>query len=224
MPPRVMTFLGRFDVDRVSAVLPLMMSMNNLPFLSEDVDIARAGTTEIWQVVNVLPLEHPVHIHLARFRVLGRQKLLSAAYMAAHPPPVQNDRRWNPDPSPFLIGPRSGPADWEAGWKDTRLVEADSVLTILVQWPSAAELGFDPDARVTVPADAEVVPDVDPAEVRGYVWHCHNLDHEDHDMMQRIRAPDLRPAVMVRLCWSTTRGAAHAAAEMHTRRTCSSSY
>lgn len=26
-----------------------------------------------------------------------------------------------------------------------------------------------------------------PSEARGYVWHCHILDHEDHDMMQAFR-------------------------------------
>ncbi len=24
-------------------------------------------------------------------------------------------------------------------------------------------------------------------ELRGYVWHCHLLDHEDHDMMLKYR-------------------------------------
>ncbi|KAF0847092.1 hypothetical protein FNL39_104515 [Nocardia caishijiensis] len=24
-------------------------------------------------------------------------------------------------------------------------------------------------------------------DLRGYVWHCHLLDHEDHDMMLRDR-------------------------------------
>lgn len=186
-PARTMTFLGRADLDRVAAVLPVMMSMNNLPFLSADIDVARAGTTEVWRVANVLPLEHPVHLHLATFRILGRQKLLSAAYMAAHPPPLDNDVRWTPDPSPFVVGPLAPAAEWESGWKDTTLVEADSVLTILVRWPSVADLGFDPDQLVPAPAGAEVAPQVDPDAIRGYVWHCHNLDHEDHDMMQRIR-------------------------------------
>ncbi|MGB3699186.1 MAG: multicopper oxidase domain-containing protein, partial [Gordonia sp. (in: high G+C Gram-positive bacteria)] len=181
---RTMTFLGRVDLDRTGAILPLMMSMNNLPFMTDDVDVARAGTTEIWRVANVLPMEHPVHLHLATFRILGRQKLASAAYLAAHPPPVHNGIRWTPDPSPFVVGPRRGPAAWEAGWKDTTLVEADSVLTLLVRWPSVAELGFDPDRPVPVPHDAEHAGH---HAVRGYVWHCHNLDHEDHDMMQQIR-------------------------------------
>ncbi len=183
---RTMTFLGRGDFHRLGAVLPLMMSMNNLPFMSDDIDVARAGTTEIWRIANVLPLEHPVHIHLAKFRVLSRQKLASAAYMAAHPPPLAGDVRWNPDPSPFTVGPKVRAAAWESGWKDTTLIEADSVLTLAVRWPSLEELGFDPDAPITFGPGADVHHGTDHA-LRGYVWHCHNLDHEDHDMMQRIR-------------------------------------
>nr|WP_238981299.1 multicopper oxidase domain-containing protein [Williamsia herbipolensis] len=26
-----------------------------------------------------------------------------------------------------------------------------------------------------------------PSTLQGYVWHCHILDHEDHDMMLRYR-------------------------------------
>lgn len=180
---RNMTFLARTDFNRVEAVLPMMMSMNNLPFMSDDIDVAKAGTTELWRVANVLPMEHPVHIHLAKFKIVGRQRLLSAAYMAAHPVPLENDVRWNPDPSPFVVGPPEPAQAWESGWKDTTYVGPDSVLTLLVRWPSADEMGFDPDAQVAVPPDAETLSD----DVRGYVWHCHNLEHEDHDMMQRIR-------------------------------------
>ncbi|MGW0045176.1 multicopper oxidase family protein [Rhodococcus sp. NPDC003348] len=183
---RVMTFLARFDLDRTAAVLPLMGSINNLPFLTDDIDVAGAGTTEIWHVVNTFPFEHPVHLHLARFRVLGRQKLWTAGYMATWPPPLEDGVRWAPDPAPFLIGERASPASWEAGWKDTTLVESDSVLTLLVHWPSVADLGFDPDAPIPVPADA-AGGHGDHEEVRGYTWHCHNLEHQDHDMMQQIR-------------------------------------
>ncbi|NKS26559.1 multicopper oxidase domain-containing protein [Rhodococcus hoagii] len=181
-----MTFLARFDLNRTAAVLPLVGTINNLPFITDDVDIAKAGTTEIWQVVNTFPFEHPVHLDLARFRVLGRQKLWTAAYMAASLPPLEEGIRWAPDPSPFLIGEPAPPAAWEAGWKDTTLVEADAVLTLLVHWPSVDELGFDPDAPIPIPHDAEGHHG-DHLEIRGYTWHCHNLEHQDHDMMQQIR-------------------------------------
>ena len=65
-----------------------------------------------------------------------------------------------------------------------------------VTWPSADLLGFDPDERFE--AGSLVVHDPAGGDhvhsdhdhhglVGGYVWHCHILDHEDHDMMLPIR-------------------------------------
>ncbi|MFW0785693.1 multicopper oxidase domain-containing protein [Gordonia sp. CPCC 206044] len=186
-----------------------MLLINNLAFMSDDVDVARAGTVERWDIVNTLPFEHPIHIHLARFRVIGRRALNSGAYVAAHPPPVDVDRRWAPSPAPYVFGPVHPPELWERGFKDTVHCPEDTVTSLLVEWPSADDLGFDPDAVIRVPAGAEMVAMSDggahhvtgsgsrqpahrdhqhpQAGTRGYVWHCHNLDHEDHDMMQRLR-------------------------------------
>ncbi len=57
-----------------------------------------------------------------------------------------------------------------------------------------SELGFDPDASFprTNPAPAMAShSDAHTAhhdsDLRGYIWHCHLLDHEDHDMMLRFR-------------------------------------
>ncbi len=44
----------------------------------------------------------------------------------------------------------------------------------------------------TAVATCRLGPEIQPAptEARGYVWHCHVLDHEDHDMMQAFRVVD----------------------------------
>ncbi|WP_366144711.1 multicopper oxidase domain-containing protein [Aeromicrobium sp.] len=31
-------------------------------------------------------------------------------------------------------------------------------------------------------------------QIQDYVWHCHILDHEDHDLMLRFRTPAPNPA------------------------------
>ncbi|MFC7426145.1 hypothetical protein [Nocardia tengchongensis] len=137
---------------------------------------------------------HP--LHLARLRVIGRQPILTSAYFAANYPP-RFGVRWAPSADAFALGPEQGPPQWEAGWKDTVECPTDTITRVLVRWPAVAELGFDPDAVIPVPpgavavspgSDAEMTDGMtEPAEIRGYVWHCHNLDHADHDMMQRIR-------------------------------------
>lgn len=184
-----------------SSIVPLraLMLINNLDFMSDDVDVARAGTVERWDIVNSLPIEHPIHLHLAVFRVIERHRLDSARYFLSAPPPAHVGTRWSPAPSRDMLSRRTGPEPWELGWKDTVLCPEDSVTSILVYWPTVEQLGFDPDAPIPVPHDAEVAGAHHGAaahsghgggarpEVRGYVWHSHNLDHEDHDMMQRIR-------------------------------------
>jgi hypothetical protein len=55
-----------------------------------------------------------------------------------------------------LIGKPSGPAPNEAGWKDTVQVNPGQVVTI--------------EAKFDLPGK--------------YMWHCHILEHEDHDMEQ----------------------------------------
>ena len=66
---------------------------------------------------------------------------------------------------------------------------------IVAYFPTADELRFDPDA--TFPAAVgtattesaghhEHTEHRDDHRLQGYVWHCHVLDHEDHDMMLQV--------------------------------------
>ncbi len=59
------------------------------------------------------------------------------------------------------------PKDYEQGWKDTVKVEAGSVTKLIMHWK-----GY----------------------TGNYIWHCHYLEHEDHDMMRPITViPDTHP-------------------------------
>ncbi|MFW0871869.1 multicopper oxidase family protein [Rhodococcoides corynebacterioides] len=196
---------------------PAIMTLNNLRFADTDIEKPRAGTTERWDIVNVTPDPHPIHIHLVHFRTLGRTPLRTVDYQAAHlQPPV--GIRWAPDPTPFLAGPSVPPEPWEAGWKDTVRSDGGTVTSVLVRFPTADELGFDPDALFDRPDSPEsdhagpTGADSEPSApthhgvehpahngvdhgsghgaagpLQGYVWHCHILDHEDHDMMLKYR-------------------------------------
>ncbi|WP_035719311.1 multicopper oxidase family protein [Gordonia shandongensis] len=185
---------------------PAIMSLNNLRYADPQIEKPRQGVTERWDIINITPDPHPIHLHLVMFRVLGRRPLRTVDYQAAHPqPPIGT--RWAPDPSDFYAGPMRGPAAWEAGWKDTVRAPGGHVTSIIVRFPTADELGFDPDAIFssdptqtwTRSAGGRAVSRTphggghgdaaagSPKELQGYVWHCHILDHEDHDMMLRYR-------------------------------------
>lgn len=187
---------------------PAIMSLNNLRYSDPDIEMPRPGTVEQWNIVNITPDPHPIHIHLVTFRILSRTPLRTVDYQVANPQPAIGIK-WTPDAEGFLAGPANPPAPWEAGWKDTVRVDGGTVTRIIVRFPTAEELGFDPDATFARPADT-TVPEpssehgvdhgpmhqahngmdhsVEPAaDLQGYVWHCHLLDHEDHDMMLKYR-------------------------------------
>lgn len=166
----------------------LAMNLNNLPFDTDDFEHPVQGTTEQWDFVNAdaTMQSHAMHLHLVQFRVLGRHDYNKIAYLAANPPPLFGTR-WTPDADRFVTGPLRPPAPYEAGWKDTVRCPPNKITRVIVRWPTATELGFDPDAPFTGPTGGNS---------RGYVWHCHLTDHEDNEMMQRMRivAPGHTPS------------------------------
>ena len=73
--------------------------------------------------------------------------------------------------TPFLTGrPKAAPAN-ERGWKDTVVSMPGEVTRIRVPFGAGAAGG---------------APLAIGSSFKGeYVWHCHILEHEDNDMMQR---------------------------------------
>ncbi|MEK5231553.1 multicopper oxidase [Lysinibacillus sp. FSL K6-0232] len=58
-----------------------------------------------------------------------------------------------------FTGPPEAPRDYELGWKDTVKADASKVTKIIMHWKDFSG---------------------------HYMWHCHFLEHEDHDMMRPI--------------------------------------
>ncbi|MFZ2175077.1 MAG: multicopper oxidase domain-containing protein [Rhodococcus sp. (in: high G+C Gram-positive bacteria)] len=172
---------------------PSIMTLNNLRFSSDDIEMPRQRTVEQWNLINVTGDPHPIHIHLVNFRILGRQPLDSFRYTVTNPqPPV--GVRWTPSAESYLLGPLIPPQPWESGWKETVRLDPYSVTRLIVRFPTADELGFDPDARFGRSPGAHGGhaaghggSDLQGSDLQGYVWHCHILDHEDHDMMLKYR-------------------------------------
>jgi len=180
---------------------PAFMVLNNLRYTDGDVELPRQGTVERWDIVNTTADPHPVHLHLVRFRVLSRRTVDVDLLRLLHPVPALG-RRWAPAVGPAVLRGSERPAPpEEAGWKDVVRTDPKSVTRVLVQVPSSDELGFDPDAAFLPPpptralaaalaADRHHGALADPTRpLRGYVWHCHILDHEDHEMMLPLRFP-----------------------------------
>ena len=74
--------------------------------------------------------------------------------------------------TPSYTGPASGPGLTERGWKETVRMNPDEVTTVIMK--------FDlPKVPFRVPSSPRTGGNE-------YVWHCHILEHEEHDMMRPL--------------------------------------
>jgi FtsP/CotA-like multicopper oxidase with cupredoxin domain len=115
-----------------------------------------AGSTEVWQIANLTGDTHPIHFHLVNVQVLGRQPFNSATYAG----------------TPSYTGPARGPDKTELGWKETVRMNPGEVTTVIM--------------RFDLPAAPIVIPASPRTGGNEYVWHCHILEHEEHDMMRPL--------------------------------------
>jgi spore coat protein A, manganese oxidase len=79
----------------------------------------------------------------------------------------------------FIVVDRNGapirPGNQEYGWKETVNVGRNNEsVRVLMRWPDVPVNPANPAANAAF-------------FQRRYVFHCHNIDHEDHDMMAQIR-------------------------------------
>lgn len=159
-------------------------------------ELPNEGATEVWEVVNTTADKHPIHLHAVQFQILNRQafdtKAFSAAYAAAFPggvfipgygPPLDyftgNPRALGGNPDPVLVGAAVPPFAYEAGWKDTAIMNPGEVTRIAVRWAPQ-------DTPIGTTGHFSFVPNApsDNGEPGYYVWHCHITDHEDNEMMR----------------------------------------
>lgn len=108
-------------------------------------EVVKQNDTEVWEIYNLTPDAHPVHLHMVSMQLVGRQKFRADMDM-------ENGRPSNIR----LLGQSKGPDASEAGWKDTYISYPGEVLRVIARFDIAGK----------------------------YVWHCHILSHEDHEMMR----------------------------------------
>ena len=123
-----------------------------------------AGDVEDWVYINLTADTHPMHPHLVHFQVIGRTPFNVAAYQAAFGGTNPQNVPGGNDPTPFAIGPMLPADPDERGFKDT--VKAN------------------PGYFTTIRAKFDLPPDVTGPQT--YVHHCHIVEHEDNDMMEKF--------------------------------------
>jgi spore coat protein A len=116
----------------------------------------KLGATEVWEIYNATGDAHPIHVHLVHFEVMNRQRFRANLIPQ---PTLQHDGTQGIGYRLERIrtqGPVHGPEPAEQTRRDMVMALPGEVTRI--------KMTFDKPGR--------------------YVWHCHILSHEDHEMMR----------------------------------------
>lgn len=114
----------------------------------------RVGDTEIWEFYNTTADAHPIHMHLVDFRVLNRQKFSGTIVPKTNSDGSQGGLLQ--EESIRLLGHTRVPQKAERGKKDTAKMFPGEVTRVIAKFKRPGE----------------------------YLFHCHILSHEDHEMMR----------------------------------------
>jgi spore coat protein A len=127
--------------------------------MDQATETPKAGTVEIWRIFNLTGDTHPIHFHLVNVQVLSRQAFDINRFMSR-------------GGIVKFTGPARVPDANELGYKETVRMNPGEVTTVIMKF------------------DLPIVPFAVPQSPRTggyeYVWHCHILEHEEHDMMRPL--------------------------------------
>ncbi len=126
-------------------------------YMDDPTEVIPVGQEEVWEIINLTGDTHPIHFHLVNAQVLSRQNFDPNTYTGGKPA--------------YIKGPIAPDAN-ELGWKETVRMYPNQVTRVLMKFKL-------PDVPFAVPES----PRTGGLE---YVWHCHILEHEEHDMMRPL--------------------------------------
>jgi spore coat protein A len=129
-------------------------------------EVVNAGFTEVWEIYNLTGDSHPLHFHLVNVQIISRQAFDPAQF-----------------PNVVFLGPARLPDLNERGWKETVRMNPAEVTRVVMR--------FDlPHLPFTLPTSdrATLGLPAPPANkiYHEYIYHCHILEHEEHDMMRPL--------------------------------------
>ena len=142
-------------------------------YLDTVTETPNVGAVEVWKIYNRTGDTHPIHFHLVNVQVIQRARFKINADGTSDYTIISGSQR-PPDPN-------------EMGWKET--VRMNGVVQTNLDGSTINEV-----TTVIMRFDLSKVPftvnpstrDAIPAQGNEYVWHCHILEHEEHDMMRPL--------------------------------------
>ena len=133
------------------------LTMFGRPYDSAATETPSAGAIEVWQLFNLTGDTHPIHFHLVNVQIIQRQAFTG-----------------DPSTGITLVGNPFPPDPNEIGWKETVRMNPGEVTTVIMQFNLP---------KLPASMGNPLSPRTGGHE---YVWHCHILEHEEHDMMRPL--------------------------------------
>jgi spore coat protein A, manganese oxidase len=131
-------------------------------YADQPTEIIQAGATEVWQIYNLTGDTHPIHTHLVNWQILARQ-------------PFSGDTLGNLQ----MTGPARPPDPNEMGWKETVRMNPNEVIWVTAKYDL-------PPVPFAVPQSPRLQDSYQISNGNEFVYHCHILEHEEHDMMRPL--------------------------------------
>ncbi|USK37097.1 multicopper oxidase [Cytobacillus firmus] len=156
--PKVRRFVMTEDPDGLGR---FKLTINHLGFMNAATEFPEIDSVEIWEFAHPTfdsnsPLGIPPNITHPIHLHLVQFQILERQDFDVK---TFNEKEWIKNGNGIKLGKKHHPDPSENGWKDTVRVEPGKVTRIIV--PFKHYTGE-------------------------YVWHCHILEHEDHDMMRPL--------------------------------------
>ena len=129
-------------------------------------EVVQSGAYEVWEILNLTGDVHPIHFHLVNVQILSRQRFDAVNYTGG---------------APRYTAAAIAPDTNELGWKETVRMNPGQVIRVLMKF----DLPSVPFTVPTTPRAASMGLDTG-RKNHEYVWHCHILEHEEHDMMRPL--------------------------------------
>jgi len=127
------------------------------------------GDTEIWEILNLTGDTHPIHFHLVNVQILNREGFDAINYVSG--------------PPSLIPGTLRPPDANEIGWKETVRMNPGEVIRVIMKFD------LTPTAITKTAAMGGGTVSVPLSQRTGgheYLYHCHILEHEEHDMMRPL--------------------------------------
>ncbi|KAK1320751.1 hypothetical protein QJS10_CPA03g00499 [Acorus calamus] len=149
---------------------PTHLYLNGKSYDDPVTETPRAGTTEVWEFINLTDDNHPLHIHLGLLWVVEQRELVKVDEFKDCMKKVNDAERCHI--GEHARGRRHAVSRHERGWKNVFKMQPGFLTRVVVRFALLRP-------RFGYPFNVTGEP--------GYVYHCHILDHEDNVMMRPLK-------------------------------------